>query len=149
MHRVIRISVAIPLICAGALGSLVTNVAPSVAVRPDVRIYGATAEQIDLGRWAVRRFEDAGLDPPAVEIRFHGAASGCSGHLGFARSGRVEVCTVLVNEMTRRNLLHEMSHVWLDQHTGSKTRDAFLRERGLSSWNSSRDPWELRGYEQG
>jgi hypothetical protein len=120
-----------------------------VAIRPNIEVIGATPEQLALARWAVGRFEMAGLKPPALEIAFHGDTAGCEGHMGWARSGRVGVCTVLANEMSRRNLLHEMSHIWLDQNIGIGTRNAFLRERGLSSWNSPRDPWELRGYEQG
>jgi len=121
----------------------------TVAIRPTIEVTGATPQQLSLARWAVGRFEMAGLEPPALEIAFHGDPSGCQGHMGWARSGRVDVCTVLANEMSRRNLLHEMSHIWLDQNLGIGTRNAFLQERGLSSWNSSRDPWELRGYEQG
>ena len=30
-------------------------------------------------------------------------SAGCGGHLGFAQAGRVDLCTVLVNEMARRN----------------------------------------------
>lgn len=121
----------------------------AVAIRPNVEVIGATPEHLALARWAVGRFEMAGLKPPAAEIEFHSDALGCEGHMGWAWSGRVDVCTVLANEMSRRNLLHEMSHIWLDQNLGVRTRNAFIRERGLSSWNSSRDPWELRGYEQG
>ena len=121
----------------------------AVAIRPTVEVTGATSEQLALARWAVGRFETAGLKPPVVEIAFHGDALGCEGHMGWARAGRVDVCTVLANEMSRRSLLHEMSHIWLDQNLGIGTRNAFLRVRGLSSWNSSRDPWEFRGYEQG
>jgi hypothetical protein len=119
-----------------------------IAIRPTIEVTGSTPEQLALARWAVGRFETAGLEPPAVEVAFHGDPSACGGHMGWARAGSVEVCTVLANEMSRRNLLHEMSHVWLDQNVGSITRDRFLDERGLPSWNSSHDPWELRGFEQ-
>jgi len=120
-----------------------------VQVGPEVRIYGAAAEQIDLSRWAVRRFEAAGLEAPKVEIFFHGDADGCGGHLGYAKSGRVDVCTTLVNAMTRRNLLHEMGHIRLDQNVGESVRARFLELRGLSSWNAGTDAWRVRGYEQG
>jgi hypothetical protein len=121
----------------------------TVAIRPTIEVTGATPQQLSLARWAVGRFEMAGLEPPALEIAFHGDPSGCQGHMGWARSGRVDVCTVLANEMSRRNLLHEMSHIWLDQNVGARTRDRFLDLRGLRSWNSSWDPWQLRGFEQG
>lgn len=120
-----------------------------VQVRPEVRIYGGTVEQIDLSRWAVRRFVAAGLEVPKVEIHFHGEADGCGGHLGYAKSGRVDVCTTLVNAMTRRNLLHEMGHIWLDQNVTESTRARFLQLQGLASWNTGSVPWRVRGYEQG
>ena len=56
---------------------------------------------------------------------------------------------MLVNEIARRNLLHEMSHVWIDQNVSRSARERFLEFRGLRSWNASVDPWEERGYEQG
>jgi hypothetical protein len=118
------------------------------AVRPYAEA-GATSEQLDLVRWAVGRFEIAGLEPPHVEIEFHGDPSGCGGHFGFALEGQVDVCTTLVNAMTRRLLLHEMSHIWLDEHVGAGIRARFLELRQLASWNASSDPWALRGYEQG
>jgi len=120
-----------------------------VEVRPGIWIHDAAAEQLDLGRWAVRRFEAAGLEAPVVEIHFHGEAAACEGHLGYAKLARVDVCTTLVNSMTRRTILHEMGHIWLDANTTPSERVRFLEFRGLRSWNDSNDPWQLRGYEQG
>ena len=69
--------------------------------------------------------------------------------MGYAQAGRVDVCTVLANEMALRNLLHEMGHVWIDQNVSPPVRDEFLQLRGLRAWNASSDPWDKRGYEQG
>ena len=135
--------------------AFVTSVAfgrPSTApveVRPSVSVYEADGEQVRLVRWAVSRFEGAGLDVPTVEIHFHGSSSGCGGHLGYAQIGRVDVCTVLVNEMARRNLLHEMGHIWIDQNVSRAARERFLELRHLSTWNASTADWGERGYEQG
>ncbi len=118
-------------------------------VRPGVVVFSDDRPQRELVRWAVTRFERAGLGAPTVEIRFHASKSGCGGHLGYAKDGRVDVCTVLVNEMARRNLLHEMGHIWIDQNVERSVRDRFLRLRGLQAWNVSTDAWEERGYEQG
>jgi hypothetical protein len=115
---------------------------------PRVRIYGGAEEQITLGRWAVRRFEAGGLEFPEVEIHFHADLSGCSGHLGVATPGRVDVCTLSVDPASRHAVLHELGHVWLVVNTVQALRDRFLRLRGLSDWNEGSDPWELRGYEQ-
>ena len=123
--------------------------ASGLQIRPGIVVFSEDPAQQELVRWAVARFERAGLDPPTVEIRFHGDAAGCGGHLGYAKDGGVDVCTVLVNEMARRNLLHEMGHLWIDQNVSRADRDRFLELRGLQTWNGSTDPWEERGYEQG
>jgi hypothetical protein len=121
----------------------------AVSIGPGVLVIGtATPRQLELARWGVERFEIAGLQPPRVEIGFHADPSGCVGHLGFARRAQVDVCTMLVNAMTRRALLHELSHVWLDQNVSTWTRTTFLEVRGLPSWNAQEDPWRLRGFEQ-
>ena len=117
-------------------------------IRPNVEVTGAT-EQLAMARWAVERFEIAGLEPPVVEIAFHRGLSGCGGHLGFARQGEVDVCTTLVDPIARRALLHEMGHIWLDQNLSDPERERFLEVRGLHAWNDSSDTWALRGYEQG
>jgi hypothetical protein len=108
----------------------------------------ATPQQLELARWGIERFEIAGLKPPSAEIGFHADPSGCAGHLGFARGSHVDVCTTLLNAMTRRVLLHELSHVWLDQHVSPWTRMKFMEVRGLASWNSTENQWRLRGFEQ-
>jgi hypothetical protein len=118
-------------------------------VRPDIVVFLEDPEQMELARWAVARFENAGLKAPAVEIHFHSDASGCSGHLGYAKAGEVDVCTVLVNEMARRNLLHEIGHIWIDENVDEALRERFLELRGLRSWNAWRDPWDERGCEHG
>ena len=151
MRTVIRFG-ALGLAIAGGLGAWWLRSAGAtgaIAIRPNVEVRGATPGQLAMARWAVGRFETAGLVPPAVDIEFHGEESGCGGHLGFARSGQVDVCSVLVNAMARRALLHEMSHVWLDQNVSPSTRATFLALRGLPSWNSHGDLWRFRGYEQG
>jgi hypothetical protein len=119
------------------------------AIGPSVNVYEADREQVRLVRWAVGRFEDARLDVPSVEIHFHADASGCGGHLGYAKDGRVDVCTILENEMARRNLLHEMGHIWIDQNVSRAERVRFLELRGLRTWNASEAGWGNRGYEQG
>jgi hypothetical protein len=142
---------ALVVAIAGALAasSLRSIQATDVAViRPNVQVTGAT-EQLAMVRWAVERFEIAGLEPPVVEIAFHRGLSGCGGHLGFARQGKVDLCTTLVDPIARRALLHEMGHIWLDQNLSAPERERFLEVRGLYVWNDSSDAWGLRGYEQG
>jgi hypothetical protein len=120
-----------------------------MAVRPSVKVFEADREQVRLVRWATGRFENAGLDLPRVEIHLHRDFSGCAGHVGFARGGRVDVCAAFVNEMARRVVLHEMGHIWIDQNVSQGDRDRFLELRGLRTWNASAADWGDRGYEQG
>lgn len=143
---------ALGLLIAAVLGAWWLRSAGATAavpIGPNIEVTGATPEQLAMAQWAIGRFEFAGLEPPTVGIEFHGDRSGCRGHLGFARAGRVYVCTVLGNEMARRTLLHEMGHIWIDQNVSQSVRERFLDARGLRSWNASTNPWGERGYEQG
>jgi hypothetical protein len=150
MRTVAKFGAVTLLVAAGFTASSLRSAGAgsAVAIWSNVEVSGATPQQLELARWAVGRFKIAGLQAPVVEIRFHTDASGCDGHLGYAQAGRVDVCTVLANEMARRNLLHEMGHIWIDQNVPEMRRERFLDLRGLSSWNSSTNPWQVRGYEQ-
>lgn len=119
----------------------------AVEVEHEVRIYGAPP-QIALSSWAVRRFQRAGLAVPQTEIHFYADLGACDGHLGYAGGGRIDVCTLHVDAMSRHAILHELAHVWLDANTSQLQRDRFLELRGLSAWNKTTDSWMLRGYEQ-
>jgi hypothetical protein len=151
MRTVTKFGAVTLLVATGFTASSLrsTGPGPALAIRSNVEVSGATPQQLELARWAVGRFKIAGLKAPVVEIRFHTDSSGCAGHLGYAQAGRVDMCTVLANEMARRNLLHEMSHVWIDQNVSPAERERLLELRGLRSWNASTDRWGMRGYEQG
>ena len=99
------------------------------------------------GRGAVRTWRAGpshGRDPLP-----RGAARDAAATSATRRIGRVDVCTVLVNEMARRNLLHEMAHIWIDQNVSRAERVRFLELRGLRIWNASKGDWGYRGYEPG
>jgi hypothetical protein len=150
MRTIGRLGASILALAALAGGwAISARQASGVELQPGVTVFSEDTAQQQLARWAVARFERAGLDPPRVEIAFHADASGCGGHLGYAEDGHVDVCTVLVNEMARRNLLHEMGHIWIDQNVSRADRDRFLEFRGLLTWNASTADWDDRGYEQG
>ena len=54
-----------------------------------------TDEDAALVRWALARFEAAGLELPELVLAFHDDRHGCNGHPGFYQSGtpaRVHVC---------------------------------------------------------
>jgi hypothetical protein len=145
MARLMIVGLATAVIATGGQRSA------GVFVGPRVQVLGGDAEHLQLVRWAVGRFEDAGLDEPVVDVRFDfGPSTLCHGGLGWASGGNVDLCAGRgINLMTRHLLLHEMSHIWLDQNLSPWSRALFLRMRGLRSWNSADVPWDLRGYEQG
>jgi hypothetical protein len=151
MRSIARSLHAITFLAASVLGWGFGSAAAdaSVSIRPQFLVYGASPEQVQMARWAAGRFEIATLRVPGVEIHFHDDLSDCDGHLGYAVDGRVDLCTSLVDAPTRRALLHELGHVWLDQNLAPLVQAAFLRLRDLSAWNSSNDPWNLRGSEHG
>jgi hypothetical protein len=150
MRTIDRLGASILVLAVLAGGwSLAARQASGMELRPGVTVFSEDPVQRRLAEWAVGRFEGAGLDPPTVEIAFHADASGCGGHLGYAEDGHVDVCTVLVNEMARRDLLHEMGHIWIDQNVSQSVRERFLELRHLSTWNASAADWHERGYEQG
>jgi hypothetical protein len=149
MRRIMRLGIEVVLLGATAFAALPETAEASVEVGSDVRLFGATAEQVVLGRWAADRFEAAGLQAPSVEIHFHQGLSGCDGHLGWAKDGRIDLCTSKADTMARRAILHEMGHIWLDENLTPSMRERFIESRGLRNWNTSSDPWRLRAYEQG
>ncbi len=112
-----------------------------------VTVEGGTSEQRELARWAIGRFDDAGLELPSIEIRFHADGGGCGGHLGYSRGGVVDVCSTLVNAMSRRIVLHELAHAWAAVNVTGAARTRFLRLRGLNNWSDVGVPWSERGFE--
>lgn len=151
MRTITRLGLGIALIVALVVGWRLgsAQAAAAVPIRTEVVAYEADADQIQMTRWAANRFERAGLRVPEVEIHFHRHLSDCRGYLGYARAGRIDLCTDLVDTPARRAILHEMGHIWLDEHFPSSERVSFLRLRHLAAWNASDDPWNRRGYEQG
>jgi hypothetical protein len=123
--------------------------AAPVAVGSQIRVFGGDREHVRLVRWAATRFETQGLRVPTVDVHFHPDTSGCYGHLGSELGGRVDVCVVIISEIARETLLHEMGHAWIEQSVIDSVRDRFLEMRGLRAWNQSTVPWDDRGFEHG
>ena len=118
-----------------------------VVVAGGVRVFGADAEHERLVRWAFGRYERAGLEVPPTDVHFHPDTSGCSGHLGRWVRGRVDVCVVIVSEIARDALLHEMGHAWVDANVSATVRERFMAMRGLTAWNDQSVIWDERGFE--
>jgi hypothetical protein len=121
--------------------------AAPVTLGSGIGVFGADGEHLELVRWAVGRFERAGMRPPAVDVHFHPDTSGCYGHIASKLDGRVDICVVIVSEIARDALIHEMGHVWIDRNVSTSARERFLAMRGLTAWDELDVPWDDRGYE--
>jgi hypothetical protein len=112
-----------------------------------IAISGGTPEQQAMGRWAEDRFADTGIGVPSIELRFHRELAGCDDGLGLYEDGVAHICGVHVNDLSRRNLLHEMAHGWVESHVSASLEIRFLRLRQLETWNDHDAEWEARGTE--
>jgi hypothetical protein len=112
-----------------------------------ITISGGTRAQQAMVRWAEDRFADAGIGVPSLEVLFHRDRSGCEDRLGLFEDDVVHICAIYVNDMSRRDLLHEMAHGWVASHVSVSLENRFLRLRHLETWNDHDVEWEARGTE--
>lgn len=129
------------------VGAMVALTLAMSRVDTETRIAGGSPAQRGMARWAVERFTAGGMDLPSLEIRFHQARTGCGGRLGAYRDGTADICGVHVNSMSRRTLLHEMAHGWVEANVSADLEARFLRLRQLETWSDHRADWEERGTE--
>ncbi|HET7309009.1 MAG TPA: hypothetical protein VFJ54_02670 [Actinomycetota bacterium] len=119
----------------------------SIVVGDGIWVFGADTEHERLVRWAIGRYEHAGLKVPPIDVHFHADTSGCYGHLGSELGGRVDICVVIVSEIARDAVLHEMGHAWVTANVSASVRERFMRMRGVKAWNDQRVIWDERGFE--
>ena len=100
-----------------------------------------------LVRWAFGRYESVGLEVPPIDVHFHPDTSGCYGHLGSALGRRLDICVVIVSEIARDAVLHEMGHAWVNENVSATVRERFMAMRGLTAWNDHGVIWDERGFE--
>ena len=125
-----------------------------------IAIYNTNADQQDLVRWAIDRFDTAGLALPLItHITFPPTEACASGVRGMAFSdgnqGHLDICAE-PDEFTgdadfslplQTSTLHEFAHLWTAQYIDPTTQQAFMDLRGLQQWSGD-VPWEFRGTEQ-
>ncbi|HEY7400541.1 MAG TPA: hypothetical protein VH989_06560 [Actinomycetota bacterium] len=123
--------------------------APAVRVGPIILFQADSRVQLDLIRWAVDRYEDAGLRLPQSVLVFHDDEADCRSRRGYFTTGRVDLCTGTRDDaQVRDTLLHELAHAWTVANLTVAERAAFMQLRGLSSWDSEDAIWPQRGFEQ-
>ena len=101
--------------------------------------------QEELVEFGLTRFADQGLVLPDLRVEFRSGPSDCGGHRGYYI---VETQTVTMCNLDKQTMLHELAHVWAYSNLSAEEMDAFVRFRGLESWNDPTEPWESRGTEQ-
>jgi hypothetical protein len=112
-----------------------------------VAIEGGTPAQRAMILQAAERFREAGLGEPTVTIRFHDERQVCDNRTGRSYGNTVDLCGIHTNELSKRTVLHEMAHAWIDAHVTASLEERFLRLRQLERWNDHDDEWEQRGTE--
>jgi hypothetical protein len=132
-----------------------------------IEIHNGTPALERLVRWAVGRFQVAGLPaPPVASVAFNREAHTvqCSGEhdgltldlgvtaqvllcLGQADACADDACTSF-SPNVRLLILHELAHAWMDRYVDEPTRQAFLARMGLQEWYAPGFDWGLRGVEQ-
>ena len=128
-------------------GTMVALTLAMHRVETETRITGGTAAQQAVARWAVGRFTANELDLPSLQVRFHEDRIGCDGRSGIYRNGAADICGVHVNWISRRALLHEMAHAWVEANVSADLEARFLRLRQLETWDDYDVEWEARGTE--
>ncbi|MDJ0499137.1 MAG: hypothetical protein QNJ89_14990 [Acidimicrobiia bacterium] len=117
-----------------------------------VEVVGATPRQAEDAAWALDRFGAAGLELPSLTIVFHDDYESCGMREGVLR---ISGDSIVIHECesdqarSRRNLLHELAHVW-DRFgpIDDGARNEFLSLRGLQAWSDRGLSWNQRGEEQ-
>src|SRR4026208_1041441 len=84
-----------------ATAAMVALTIAMTRVDTETRIAGGTPAQQEMARWAIGRVEGGGLSLPSLEIRFHPTPLGCDGRSGGYSDGKVDLCGVHVNLMSR------------------------------------------------
>jgi hypothetical protein len=130
-----------------ALGAAIVISLAAWRAEAGIAISGGTPEQQVMGRWAEDRFADAGIGVPSLEVRFHRERRGCEDRLGLYEDGVAHICGIYVNDMSRRMLLHEVAHGWVESNVSASLEERFLRLRQLETWNDHDVEWEARGTE--
>jgi len=125
---------------------------PTPAAPPDQVSYPSTgvvaaplaADEQELVEYAYSRFAQAGIELPDVQIEFLADSAECFGYGGVYLPDEL---IVRICRPSKRTMVHELAHAWLETTFTAKQRDAFLNLRGLDAWTGGAR-WAQRGAEQ-
>jgi hypothetical protein len=145
MVRITAIALVTALL---APASAATLPAEAVAPRPAIEIETQTRVQLEMARWAIGRFEAAGLELPDLRIVFPGRDLRlCNGAPATALTNQQPVeLRICWNDSFI--LLHELAHAWDAHNLPEDRRGPFMTIRtDVDSWTGADVPWERRGIE--
>ena len=112
------------------------------------------AEFVELARWSVELFHEAGLELPPIRFTHHGdALAPCAGREGLHRHidglSTIEICTTDAGRTTLWLVLHETAHAWAAHDLDEGRKAEFKTLRGWEHWRSFNTiPWHENGTEQ-
>lgn len=129
-----------------------------------IEVRNGTRKLEDVIRWALSRFEVAGLAaPPVRTVSFARYTEVCEDRTGAfvplrAGASEIVICReehhVCLDHRCdsftldgRQTVLHEFAHAWLDAHVDAAARAAFLAHVDLDDWRAPDSVWEQRGLE--
>ena len=121
-----------------------TPAASSGVATPGPTVHADDAALGELAEWALGRYENAGLNPPSVEIYLHSADAPCQGNRGIFNAGleRVDVC--VDDPMVA---LHEIAHAWTHENLSPTRRAEYVAAGGFDSWDDADTSWLDKGSE--
>jgi hypothetical protein len=137
--------------------------APLPSARGTVDVHGADQVTMERLAWALGRFDEAGLEVPAlgrVVVDPYGPECEKASGVAYVQGDSADL-TVCPNAAAlcadpdcsrllpypSHSLLHEIAHAWLDQQLPDARRSSFLARQGLESWDDLTTPWRERGVE--
>lgn len=102
--------------------------------------------------WALGRFDEVGLELPALAVTVHEDQDGCDGAAGMYRPGarpQLDLCVLEdpTSMPARLITLHELAHAWAETTLTDDEKQAFLDLRGLDHWTDRDTPRHEWGAE--
>jgi hypothetical protein len=138
--------------------------APEAIEVDGVEVHNATSPSAGLVRWALGRFDAAGLPRPSIAtVTLATGTERCLGIAGTVAAGPdghevllcyddAEICAdagcTTYRLAPRMTVLHEFAHVWEADQLDAADRDRYLARTGLVTWMGADAPWSLRGGER-
>ncbi|MFN3216946.1 MAG: hypothetical protein ACE367_10655 [Acidimicrobiales bacterium] len=125
---------------------------------------GTADDLVTLVDWGLERFTRSGLAEPTLvgaTVVPDGNGDERIGWVAMTDQGAVisldddlRICcagfrgiAILCDE-AKRCMLHELSHVWIDQNVDADAREKFMAHTGATVWDDPAVPWHARGVEQ-